>query len=53
MRLLHNPIATVFSRNLMDFYSPAHAFIDSVPEVEGVAFRDLHFRFPGAPAGRE
>lgn len=27
--------------------SPAHAFIDVLPEVEGVAFGDLHFRFPG------
>ncbi|KAI7839964.1 hypothetical protein COHA_006285 [Chlorella ohadii] len=48
VRLLHNPIATVFSRNLMDFYSPAHAFIDAVPEVEGLAFKDLHFRFVDA-----
>ncbi|PRW58011.1 hypothetical protein C2E21_3586 [Chlorella sorokiniana] len=48
VRLLHNPIATVFSRNLMDFYSPAHAFIDAVPEVEGLTFRDLHFRFVDA-----
>ena len=27
--------------------SPAHAFIDAVPEVEGLAFKDLHFRFVG------
>ena len=33
VRLLHHPIAAVFSRCLTDFYSPAHGTIDRVPEV--------------------
>ena len=49
VRLLHNPIAAVFSRSLMDSYSNAHAVIDECPEVEGLTFADLHFRFPGVP----
>lgn len=48
VRLLHHPIAAVFSRCLTDFYSPAHGRIDRVPEVAGCAFGDLHSRFPGA-----
>ena len=49
VRLLHHPIAAVFSRCLSDFYSPAHSSIDRVPEVVGRKFSELHFRFPGAP----
>jgi hypothetical protein len=51
VRLLHHPIAAVFSRCLTDFYSPAHGTIDRIPEVEGLHFRELHCRFPGAGAG--
>jgi hypothetical protein len=47
VRLLHHPIAAVFSRCLSDFYSPAHGSIDHCPEVEGLTFGELHFRFPG------
>ncbi|PRW57972.1 SAD1 UNC-84 domain 1- isoform A [Chlorella sorokiniana] len=48
VRLLHHPIAAVFSRCLTDFYSPAHGTIDRIPEVEGLHFRELHCRFPDA-----
>ena len=48
MRLLHNPIAAMFSRSLSDFYSPAHGAIDHVPEAEGMRFGDLHQHFPEA-----
>ncbi|KAL4421226.1 hypothetical protein ABPG75_010517 [Micractinium tetrahymenae] len=48
VRLLHHPIAAVFSRCLTDFYSPAHGCIDTVPEVAGCTFGELHFRFPDA-----
>jgi len=51
VRLLHHPIAAVFSRCLSDFYSPAHGAIDLVPEVEGLTFGELHFRFPGGWVG--
>lgn len=33
VRLLHHPIAAVFSRCLTDFYSPAHGTIERIPEV--------------------
>lgn len=33
VRLLHHPVAAVFSRSLSDFYSPAHGTIDACPEV--------------------
>lgn len=48
VRLLHHPIAAVFSRCLTDFFSPAHGSIDNCPEVEGLTFGELHFRFPDA-----
>ncbi|KAI7839331.1 hypothetical protein COHA_006922 [Chlorella ohadii] len=48
VRLLHHPIAAVFSRCLTDFYSPAHGTIDRIPEVEGLRFAALHCRFPDA-----
>lgn len=40
VRLLHHPIAAVFSRCLTDFYSPAHGTIDRIPEVGGRCIAD-------------
>jgi hypothetical protein len=48
VRLLHNPITAVLSRHLLDFYSPAHASIDSCPQAAGLPFAQLHFLFPDA-----
>ena len=49
VRLLHNPIAAVFSRSLMDSYSNAHACVGL---KSGKARTSLQHRLP-AETGRE
>lgn len=41
VRLLHHPIAAVFSRCLTDFYSPAHGTIERIPEVRSGCVVDV------------